>query len=219
MKLGFVSAILPDLTLAEVLEFAAAEGYDCVELMCWPRGKAERRYAGVTHVDVSEFGPAQAAEVIDGLGRVAAVDVLAAHDSEPLASVWRHLSPGRVDEIVPELPEKLLKQALHALDPAVLAVSLSRISEESRNRCLALLPRRAGAEVRRLMDYPQGSAGRVMDSRVLSFRGEQPVAATLDQLSTLAAQVEKDAAVATGRDAMRLTALAETLKGRAARLR
>ncbi len=53
MKLGFVSAILPDLSLEEVVAVAASAGYDCVELMCWPRGKAERRYAGVTHVDVA----------------------------------------------------------------------------------------------------------------------------------------------------------------------
>lgn len=55
MKLGFVSAILPDLSLEEVLTFAASEGYDCVEVMCWPVGKAERRYAGVTHIDVTNF--------------------------------------------------------------------------------------------------------------------------------------------------------------------
>ncbi len=53
MKLGFVSAILPDQTLAQVVQFAANTGYDCVELMCWPKGKAERRYAGVTHIDVA----------------------------------------------------------------------------------------------------------------------------------------------------------------------
>jgi len=63
MKLGFVSAILPDLSLEEVAAFAAAEGYDCVELMCWPRGKAERRYAGVTHVDCAGFGKTEAAQV------------------------------------------------------------------------------------------------------------------------------------------------------------
>jgi sugar phosphate isomerase/epimerase len=63
MQLGFVSAILPDLSLEEVLEFAAATGYDCVEVMCWPRGKAERRYAGVTHIDVAEFDQAAAREV------------------------------------------------------------------------------------------------------------------------------------------------------------
>lgn len=56
-KLGFVSAILADLPLEGVLRTAAACGYDAVELMCWPRGKAERRYAGVTHVDVDVDDP------------------------------------------------------------------------------------------------------------------------------------------------------------------
>jgi sugar phosphate isomerase/epimerase len=65
MQLGFVSAILPDLSLAEVLRFAAETGYDCVEVMCWPVSKAERRYAGVTHIDVTNFGDAQAREVLD----------------------------------------------------------------------------------------------------------------------------------------------------------
>jgi sugar phosphate isomerase/epimerase len=53
MKLGFVSAILPDLSLDEVLAFAADEGFACVEVMCWPPGGASRRYAGVTHIDVT----------------------------------------------------------------------------------------------------------------------------------------------------------------------
>ena len=55
MQLGFVSAILPELSLDEVLGFARAEGFGCVEVMCWPVGKAERRYAGVTHLDVTHF--------------------------------------------------------------------------------------------------------------------------------------------------------------------
>ncbi|MBE7513655.1 MAG: sugar phosphate isomerase/epimerase [Anaerolineales bacterium] len=63
MKLGFVTAILPDLSLEEVLKFAAETGYDCVEVMCWPLGKAERRYAGVTHLDVTNFTAADAARV------------------------------------------------------------------------------------------------------------------------------------------------------------
>ncbi len=63
MQLGFVSVILPDLSLKEVAAFAAAEGFQCVELMCWPVGKADRRYAGVTHVDVDGFGADDAAQV------------------------------------------------------------------------------------------------------------------------------------------------------------
>ena len=64
IRLGFVSAILPELRLEEVLAFANAEGFSCVELMCWPKGKAERRYAGVTHVDVDGFDEGRAKRVL-----------------------------------------------------------------------------------------------------------------------------------------------------------
>jgi sugar phosphate isomerase/epimerase len=63
VQLGFVSAILPDLSLEEVLRFAAEAGFDCVEVMCWPVGKAERRYAGVTHVDVGTLDAAGVARI------------------------------------------------------------------------------------------------------------------------------------------------------------
>lgn len=55
MKLGFVSAIVPELSLEEVLSTASQFGYSCVEIMCWPVGKAERRYAGVTHIDINHL--------------------------------------------------------------------------------------------------------------------------------------------------------------------
>jgi len=63
MKLGFVSAILPELNLDQVLAFAAAERFACVEVMCWPAGKAERKYAGVTHIQVEGLTKAGAQEV------------------------------------------------------------------------------------------------------------------------------------------------------------
>ncbi|MGE0529583.1 MAG: sugar phosphate isomerase/epimerase family protein [Bdellovibrionales bacterium] len=63
MQLGFVTAILPDLSFEEVLAFAAAEGFQCVEVMCWPPGKADRRYAGVTHIDVTTMNEDQAGQI------------------------------------------------------------------------------------------------------------------------------------------------------------
>ncbi|HEY2953078.1 MAG TPA: sugar phosphate isomerase/epimerase family protein [Verrucomicrobiae bacterium] len=63
MKLGFVSAIVPELPLDQVLAFARDEGFACVEAMCWPVGKAERRFAGVTHVDVNGFTQTRADDV------------------------------------------------------------------------------------------------------------------------------------------------------------
>ncbi|MFB3830184.1 MAG: sugar phosphate isomerase/epimerase family protein [Bryobacteraceae bacterium] len=63
MQLGFVSAILPDLSLEEVLGFASSTGYRAVEVMCWPVGKAERRYAGVTHIDAAGLDAAGAGRI------------------------------------------------------------------------------------------------------------------------------------------------------------
>jgi sugar phosphate isomerase/epimerase len=63
MNLGFVTAILSELSFEEVLKVAAEIGYDCVEVMCWPKGKAERRYAGVTHIDVANLDSDTTAEI------------------------------------------------------------------------------------------------------------------------------------------------------------
>lgn len=54
MKLGFVSAILDTWNYEEMMDFASDHGFECVEVACWPQGKAERRYAGVTHIDVDK---------------------------------------------------------------------------------------------------------------------------------------------------------------------
>ncbi len=63
MKLGFVSAILPELSLDQVLAFAHKERFACVEAMCWPVGRAERKYAGVTHIEVAGLTQARADEI------------------------------------------------------------------------------------------------------------------------------------------------------------
>ena len=53
MKLGLVSAILDGLSFEEMIDCAAENGLECVEVACWPQGKAERRYAGVSHIDAA----------------------------------------------------------------------------------------------------------------------------------------------------------------------
>ncbi len=52
MKLGVVSAIYDGFTFEEMIADVARNGCTCVEVACWPQGKAERRYAGVSHIDV-----------------------------------------------------------------------------------------------------------------------------------------------------------------------
>lgn len=68
MKLGFVSAILDNYSFEEMIDCASKMGFECVEVACWPHGKAERRYAGVSHIDVDNTSP----EYIDHLKKYCA---------------------------------------------------------------------------------------------------------------------------------------------------
>ena len=63
LDLGFVSAILPDYSLEKLVRFAAEEHFSCLEIMCWPVGKSDRRYAGVTHIDVNQLNPVKIKEI------------------------------------------------------------------------------------------------------------------------------------------------------------
>ena len=65
MKLGFVSAILDGWTFEEMIDVAHDMGYTCVEVACWPCGKAERRYAGVSHIDVDNLTDEKAEYILN----------------------------------------------------------------------------------------------------------------------------------------------------------
>lgn len=52
MKLGVFSAALPDYSLEQLADWAADNEFDSLEIACWPVEKANRRYAGVTTIDV-----------------------------------------------------------------------------------------------------------------------------------------------------------------------
>jgi sugar phosphate isomerase/epimerase len=56
VKLGLLTAAFPDLTLDEVADWASAQGFETLEVACWPSsGGVKRRYAGVCHIDVENF--------------------------------------------------------------------------------------------------------------------------------------------------------------------
>lgn len=65
MKLGLVSAILDGWNFEEMIDTVSEMGFCCVETACWPQGKAERRYAGVSHIDVEDLTDEKAAYILD----------------------------------------------------------------------------------------------------------------------------------------------------------
>ncbi|MFQ7235947.1 MAG: sugar phosphate isomerase/epimerase family protein [Enterococcus hulanensis] len=64
MKLGIVSAIFNQSGFEEMIDIVSDTGLECVEVACWPKGKAERRYAGVSHIDTKNLTPERAQEIL-----------------------------------------------------------------------------------------------------------------------------------------------------------
>ena len=69
MKLGLMTAAFPDLSLDQVAEWAAGDGFETLEIACWPAAGGERRrYAGVTHIDVDALDPDEVRAMLDRHG-------------------------------------------------------------------------------------------------------------------------------------------------------
>lgn len=60
MKLGLHTAILAEYSFEQVVDYASAVGFRSLEVCCWPKEKAARRYAGVSHINVEGMTQAEA---------------------------------------------------------------------------------------------------------------------------------------------------------------
>lgn len=65
MKLGLLTAICEGMTFEEVVDFASENRLECLEVACWPQEEGQRRYAGVSHIDVENLDAAKAKKIND----------------------------------------------------------------------------------------------------------------------------------------------------------
>ncbi|MDH3267163.1 MAG: magnesium transporter [Gammaproteobacteria bacterium] len=126
--------------------------------------------------------PADAARALAGLKSQAIAAVLSEQPSRVLLRIWRHIPAEQADRILPLLDKSTLSEFLVAMDPAECANALNRLGENDRQACMMLLPEATVIEIEGLRAYPVGTAGRVMDARVLSFRSADTVAEVRERM-------------------------------------
>ena len=126
--------------------------------------------------------PADAARAMADLPLDAVADLLSEQPVPVLLRLWRHLPVELADELLPAIGDAARTAFLLALDPVECANALSRIGDEERGRCLQLLPESAVRQLEQLRSYPVGTAGRIMDARVASFRATDTVGEVREKL-------------------------------------
>lgn len=126
--------------------------------------------------------PAEAAGV---LGTMKARDISAVLEAQPVrqsAAAWERLSPEIAAEVLLYAPEPFVQELLSAADPVISARVLARLPDESRSRFIGMFREDMRTQVIDLLQYPEGSAGSLMDTRFVIIRDDMTVKEALTRL-------------------------------------
>src|SRR5690606_14310270 len=65
VKLGLLTAPFSETPLDGVADWASSEGFEALEIACWPKSAGPaRRYAGTSHIDVAAISASEGKEVV-----------------------------------------------------------------------------------------------------------------------------------------------------------
>lgn len=115
------------------------------------------RYPSDAGRALAELEPALAVEVIDAQSPSAATRVVDRMASERAAACFAAAS------------EPVATRLLTAIEPAACARVLAHLDDDERARLQAHLPEPRAAQIREVLQYPAGTAGHRMDTRVVMF--------------------------------------------------
>jgi sugar phosphate isomerase/epimerase len=124
MKLGFFTAAFPGKPLAEIASWGSENGFESLEIACWPMGKANRRYAGVTTIDVNEIDREQARKISGIMDEYGLVISSLGYYPNPL-----HPDQDHRDNVIAHLKKVIL--AAETLDVPIVGTFLGRDKDKT----------------------------------------------------------------------------------------
>ena len=99
-----------------------------------------------------------------------------------LQPVWKNLPPGVADNVLLHLPEKTAAELLESMDAGLRAALLSRFDEKAQEKFFALLDDDIVKELQELLQYPDDSAGALMETNITAFNENMTVLEAITQL-------------------------------------
>ncbi|MGE0876684.1 MAG: magnesium transporter [Burkholderiales bacterium] len=129
--------------------------------------------------------PGEAARTLESMPVDDAAALLQAQSPRVAVRAWEALAPDVARDLLDHLPEALAAHLLAEAEPAASVAVLSQLEPAEREARLAKLDREVAQELRQLADYPESSAGRLMDTRVSPLRAGMTVAEAIERLRAL----------------------------------
>ncbi len=126
--------------------------------------------------------PSDAARRIESMDPPQAAAILAKQPAHVLLPLWQNLVPVAAGALLCQLPEKVAASVLSELQPGEALRVLLPLKDDHREQLLTGLEPAIQAGLRSMMNYPEDSAGRLMDTRIALYRGSMTVSETLNKL-------------------------------------
>lgn len=129
--------------------------------------------------------PSEAARKLENMPADEAAELLTAQPQHAAAATWQFLAPDIATAVLERLPVATGTYFLTESVPAASAAVLARLPDDERDRRLASLDPQVARELREMLNYPDNSAGRLMDPKVSYVRSDLSVGEALARLRAM----------------------------------
>ena len=151
-----------------------AETDNAAELLATVSQRLSERFA--------REAPDAMARALEALPLDDALASLRGFAEEPLVDMWPRLATDRAADLLVGLDPRQACSTLGRLLPTDAARLLGAMEDEDRERLLGEIDRSVAPALKDLMSYPAESAGRLMETRFISFSPDMTAAMALDRV-------------------------------------
>jgi CBS domain-containing protein len=137
-----------------------------------------------------ELHPADLAEIVSDLNQLESGQLLQSLDVEHLADTLEEVEPEFQAQLIEGMTDERVADVLEEMEPDEAADLLADMSEERKQDLLALMEKDDADDVRKLLAYPEDSAGGIMTTEYASIHGDMTAAQAIDVLRGMADEVE-----------------------------
>jgi Mg2+ transporter MgtE len=139
---------------------------------------------------IGELHPADLAEIVSDLNRDDGSKLLQSLDDKTLADTLEEVEPDFQASLVEEMPNERVADVLEEMSPDEAADLLAELPEGRSQELLKLMEKDEAEDVRKLLAYPDDSAGGIMNTEFLAIPTNQTAAQVVEFLRETSEEAE-----------------------------
>lgn len=139
---------------------------------------------------ITELHPADLAEILSDLSRVESSRFLESLDVKTLADALEEVEPDFQASLVKTMPDEIVADVLEEMAPDEAADLLAELPEDRSQELLKLMEHAEAEDVRKLLTYPEDTAGGIMNTEFIAIRPDLTAEQTIAVLRETAHEAE-----------------------------